>query len=226
MPARLFFVWLYPVLISGFRRVFSLDDLNAYGLPENLSSAPTNRRLRETLALNGKSGGKHRIFMPSIRAFAPEFFAPVTAKLLLVAATFAQPYLVQRMLRFVDSYSEDNATPQDPAQGWALVGAYAIVYPSIAFLTGLYWDRVYTMVVTYRAALVSVIMDKSMLLSASVAESEGRSAAVTYMSVDVERVCEGIAFFHETWSAVVSIVVAAVVLWYQVRRFVCNKNGS
>lgn len=62
---------------------------------------------------------------------------------------------------------------------------------------------------------VSVIFDKSMRLSASVSESKG-GTAVTYMSVDVERVCEGIAFFHETWSALLSIAVAAVVLWFKV----------
>jgi hypothetical protein len=81
---------------------------------------------------------------------------------------------------------------------------------------------------------VSVIFEKTLRLSAQVAQQEGGGTAVTYMcvaltifqliepyetidrSVDVERVCEGIAFFHETWSSIVSIVVAAVVLWYQV----------
>ena len=63
---------------------------------------------------------------------------------------------------------------------------------------------------------MGVIYSKSLKLSSAASRSLGGGVTSTYMSVDVERVCEGIAFFHETWSAVVSIVVAAVVLWFQV----------
>jgi hypothetical protein len=34
-------------------------------------------------------------------------------------------------------------------------------------------------------------------------------------SVDVERVIEGVTYFHETWSSIFSVIVAAVVLWFQ-----------
>ncbi|KIK69354.1 hypothetical protein GYMLUDRAFT_35426 [Collybiopsis luxurians FD-317 M1] len=220
LPARLFFVYLYPILYAGFKRSFDLDDLDAFGLPPTMSSGPANQKLSQSLEYYYKrqkptySHEKRDIFLPSIHAFFFMFVAPAGPKLLLIAATFAQTYLVQAMLSFVESYT-DGGQQQDPSHGWALVGAYALVYFTIAFCTSLYWDKVYAMVVTYRAALVSVIFDKSLVLSAEVAESEGRSTAMTYMSVDVERVCEGIAFFHETWTSSVSIAVAAVILWFE-----------
>ncbi|KAF9077092.1 P-loop containing nucleoside triphosphate hydrolase protein [Rhodocollybia butyracea] len=217
--ARLFFVYLYPVLYGGFKRSFDLDDINEFGLPPDMSSGLANAKMSEALDYFHKrrkdAKTKRDIFLPSIRAFFFMFAAPAGPKLLLIAATFSQTYLVQSMLTFIGSYMDDGSVPQDAAHGWALIGAYALVYLSIAFCTSLYWDKVYTMVVCYRAALVSAIFDKSLLLSADAAESEGRSTAVTYMSVDVERVCEGIAFFHETWTSSVSIVVAAVILWFQ-----------
>ncbi|KAK0501032.1 P-loop containing nucleoside triphosphate hydrolase protein [Armillaria luteobubalina] len=192
--SRLFFVYLFPVLLGGFKRAFDLDDLVAFGLPPILSGVPANAAMNKALS-RYKGADRIPIFIPSIRAFLSQFLAPVVPKCILIATTFTQPFLVESMLSFVDSYSNSDGARDDPAHGWAWL--------------------VYTMVVRYRAALVGVIFDKSMRLSASVAESEGRGTAVTYMSVDVERVCEGIAFFHELWSALISIAVAAVILWFK-----------
>ncbi|KAK0465925.1 P-loop containing nucleoside triphosphate hydrolase protein [Desarmillaria tabescens] len=202
--SRLFFVYLYPLLLGGFKRAFDLDDLVAFGLPPILSGVPACAALTKALP-RSKDAARIPIFIPSMRAFLSQFLAPVVPKCILIATTFTQPFLVESMLSFVDSYSDSNGARDDPAHGWGLVGAYAIVYLAIASSTALYWDKVYTMVVRYRAALVGVIFDKSMRLSASVAER----------SVDVERVCEGIAFFHELWSAFISIAVAAVILWFK-----------
>ena len=215
IPSRITFAFLYPVLFTGFRKALNLDDVNEFGLPDELSSNNANKRFNKFLNIFRKKDNQP-ILLPSIIAFYDHFFAAVIPKLLYVAVTFAQPFLVSRMLAFIDSYTTDTEASQDPNVGWALVGAYAVVYLSLAATTALYWDKVYAMVIRYRAALVSVLFDKSVKLSASVAENEGRGSAVTYMSVDVERVVEGVIFFHECWSALVSIACAAVILWYQV----------
>ncbi|KIY73114.1 P-loop containing nucleoside triphosphate hydrolase protein [Cylindrobasidium torrendii FP15055 ss-10] len=216
LPERLSFAYLWPLLLRGFKGPISLDQLNDFGLPYTLSSSYANARLTKTLAEARTVADviTQPIFLPSMKAFFSQFAGPAIPKLFLIATTFTQPFLVSRMLSFIESYSSDDGAREDPALGWGLVGAYAIVYMLIAFSTALYWDKVYAMVVCYRAALVSVIFDKSMRLSASVSETKGNTA-VTYMSVDVERVCEGIAFFHETWSALLSIAVAAVILWFR-----------
>ncbi|EOQ99028.1 ATP-binding cassette transporter abc2 [Wallemia ichthyophaga EXF-994] len=220
IPSRILFTFLYPVLYSGFKRALNLDDVNEFGLPEELSSNDATKRFTKLLYSSrkvSKSGKETQpILMPSIIAFYDFFFAAVIPKLLYVAVTFAQPFLVSTILSFIDSYSSETETPQDPNIGWGLVGAYAIVYLSLAATTALYWDKVYAMVIRYRAALVSVLFDKSVRLASTVAENQGRGSAVTYMSVDVERVVEGVIFFHECWSALVSIACAAVILWFKV----------
>lgn len=197
-----------------------MNDVNEFGLPEELSSNDATKRFTKLLYSSrkvSKSGKETQpILMPSIIAFYDFFFAAVIPKLLYVAVTFAQPFLVSTILSFIDSYSSETETPQDPNIGWGLVGAYAIVYLSLAATTALYWDKVYAMVIRYRAALVSVLFDKSVRLASIVAENQGRGSAVTYMSVDVERVVEGVIFFHECWSALVSIACAAVILWFKV----------
>ncbi|TIC33364.1 P-loop containing nucleoside triphosphate hydrolase protein [Wallemia mellicola] len=219
IPSRIMFTFLYPVLYIGFKKSLSLDDVNDFGLPEELSSNDATKRFTKLLygSQSETKDGKRTqpILMPSILAFYDFFFAAVIPKLLYVAVTFAQPFLVSTMLAFIDSYADENAVPQDPNVGWGLVGAYTIVYLSLAATTALYWDKVYAMVIRYRAALVSVLFDKSVRLASSVAENQGKGSAVTYMSVDVERVVEGVIFFHECWAAIVSIACAAVILWFK-----------
>lgn len=78
----------------------------------------------------------------TFKAFLMSILSPVPPKILLVAATFAQTYLVSSMLSFVSSYSEVGASPQPVEYGWALVGAYALVYLGITGTTAIYWDKV------------------------------------------------------------------------------------
>ncbi len=117
------------------------------------------------LSNQGSLGFRHQanpsvrqpIFMPSILAFAPQFFVPALPKLMLIAATFTQPYLVQAMLNFIDSYSDLEATPEDPSHGWGLVGAYAIVYFIIAGCTALYWDKAKLNQSVFRSLTVALL---------------------------------------------------------------------
>ncbi|KAK0484201.1 hypothetical protein EDD18DRAFT_1112006 [Armillaria luteobubalina] len=77
--------------------------------------------------------------------------------------------ITKALSSYNDLYSNSDGTCDDPAHGWGLVGAYAIGDLAIASSTAVYWDKVYTMVVRYRAASVGVIFDKLMRLSASYA---------------------------------------------------------
>ena len=86
--------------------------------------------------------------------------------------------------------------PTPASRGWALVGAYALVYLTMAVSTALYFDKIYAAAMQYRAALyvratlcvihsccsrITVIFEKSLRLSANIAQTEGSGAAVVYM---------------------------------------------
>lgn len=65
-----------------------------------------------------------------------ELLAPVLPRLALLLATFAQPFLVTQMLSFILS-------PRDSEnKGWALVGAFLLVYGVCSVATGVYWETV------------------------------------------------------------------------------------
>ncbi|EIN04585.1 P-loop containing nucleoside triphosphate hydrolase protein [Punctularia strigosozonata HHB-11173 SS5] len=216
--SRLTFVWLIPLLASGRRRSLTVDDLLDYGVPDAYTGKDAGDELLAALQTehgHGNPGSENKLLKATIMAFSHHFFAPVLPQLLLIVATFAQTYLVQGMLSFVSSYRIDGVKPENASRGWALVGGYVLVYLAIAASTSLYWDKVYAFTVYYRGALISVIFEKTLKLSSVAARSQGAGSAISYMTVDVERIIDSIAFFHQAWSAIVSIAVAAVILWYQ-----------
>ncbi|KAJ7493681.1 P-loop containing nucleoside triphosphate hydrolase protein [Mycena latifolia] len=109
--------------------------------------------------------------------------------------------------------------PDPPsAKGWALVGGFVCVYGLIALMTSIYWEKVFDGTVRYRGGLVGSIYSKTLRLSSNSGKDLGGGVASTYMSVDVERVCQGLEVFHETWAALVSIVLAILLLYSQMSK--------
>jgi ATP-binding cassette, subfamily C (CFTR/MRP), member 1 len=56
---------------------------------------------------------------------------PIVARLVLIAFTFCQPFLLNRFL----DYLQDPVERQNPNIGYGLIGAYAIVYFGMAVST-------------------------------------------------------------------------------------------
>ena len=69
-----------------------------------------------------------------------------------------------------------------------------------------------------RGALVGVIYSKSLKLSSAASRSLGGGVASTYMSVDVERVCEGAQSLHEIWACLASVGLTIAIVYQQVSK--------
>ena len=78
-----------------------------------------------------------------------------------------------------------------------------------ALAGGTFWYRVWRFHRTIRACLVSVTYTKLTELPMSRRE---KSAAVTLMSTDVERIPTGLSRIHEIWASIVELIVASVLL--------------
>ncbi|KZT65538.1 P-loop containing nucleoside triphosphate hydrolase protein [Daedalea quercina L-15889] len=198
--SRSLYFWLIPLLWTGRKKVLTIDDCGM--IPESLSALSTRFALQNALSATGRQD--NYLARASVKAFAVEFLAPIGPRLALLLVTFAQPLLVNRTISFVTSDNSDT-------QGWALVGAFVCVYALIAITTSLYWEKVYDATVGLRGALVGVIYSKSLKLSSAASRSLGGGVASTYMSVDVERVCEGAQDFHEIWACLVSVALTIVI---------------
>ncbi|KAG9076600.1 hypothetical protein FRC06_009417, partial [Ceratobasidium sp. 370] len=189
--ARASFVWLLPILWRGRKTKFGLDDLG--DIPEEFKASQSRGPLEASLK-NSKN-----LFRATFKSCAGLLLGPILPRLALTLATFAQPLLVQDILNFV----QDGNRPAQ--EGWALVGGFVCVYAVM----------VYALVVQYRGGLVGTIYNKSLRLAAHESRTIGSGTASTYMSVDVERISEGVEYFHEIWASILSIALGLVLLYSQ-----------
>ncbi|KAG8697410.1 hypothetical protein FRC09_007892 [Ceratobasidium sp. 395] len=197
------FVWLLPLLWRGRSVKFGLDDLG--DIPEQFRATESRASLEVALK-NSKN-----LFRATFKSCAGLLLGPILPRLALALATFAQPLLVQDILEFVQ---DENRPAQE---GWALVGGFVCVYAVMVISTALYWEKVYAIVVQYRGGLVGIIYNKSLRLAAHESRTIGSGTASTYMSVDIERISEGIEFFHEIWASLLSIALGLVLLYSQAK---------
>ncbi|KAH9920611.1 P-loop containing nucleoside triphosphate hydrolase protein [Fomitopsis serialis] len=202
--SRSLYFWLFPLLWNGRKKVLTIDDCGM--IPDGLSALSTRSALQNALSTTGQRS--NYLVRATVKAFAMKFLAPAGPRLALLLVTFAQPLLVNRTISFVTSENSDT-------QGWALVGAFVCVYALIAITTSLYWEKVYDATVGLRGALVGVIYSKSLKLSSAASRSLGGGVASTYMSVDVERVCEGAQSFHEIWACLASVGMTIAIVYHQ-----------
>ena len=149
------------------------------------------------------------------------FLSVVPARLLFIGFKFAEPLLLQRILK------EIGKDDRDPEAIQGLIGAMALVHLGLTVrdLRFYYLRNTFNMiqvtqawykhmnnrvVVQTRGILVSQILDKSFLLGHHEAK---RSAASTLMSTDTDGVVDVIPELHETWASVVELALSIYLLW-------------
>ncbi|KAJ7092344.1 P-loop containing nucleoside triphosphate hydrolase protein, partial [Mycena belliarum] len=204
--SRSLYIWLFPLMWAGRNKILQIDDCGS--IPPEFDACHT-RELLDSAILKHPLGKPPNLLRASLGVFSMAFLAPIFPRVLLLVATFSQPLLVLRMIKYV---SESNPESE---RGWALVGGFVCVYGLMALMTSIYWEKVFDATVQYRAGLVGVIYSKSLRLSSQSGQELGGGVASTYMSVDVERICEGMQVFHETWAALASIALAVALLYTQ-----------
>jgi ATP-binding cassette, subfamily C (CFTR/MRP), member 1 len=93
----------------------------------------------------------------------------------MLAFTMCQPLILARFLNFLDDGSQDIRI------GYALIGAYGLVYLGIALSSSFFHHRAYRVVVMLRGILTSAIFARTTKLGASSTNSD----SVTLMSSNV-----------------------------------------
>lgn len=200
--SRSLFWWLNPLLWSGFSNPLKVDDL--FTVDGSLNSNSMGTKFCRQWDCDSKTF-KYSLVKMTLSAVKLPLLIGAIPRFLLIGVRFAQPFLIQRTINYVGQ--PDN---QPDNIGWALVGAYAIVYISLALLSASSSHLINRVVVRIRGGLVSLIYRKT--LNLSTAQLDG-SAALTLMSTDIERIADSMGLFHDVWASVIELGVSLYLLY-------------
>lgn len=143
---------------------------------------------------------KFALLRASARAMLVPLARTVIPRLSLIFFRYMQSFLIHRVSHFV----AQPVIEYTRNQGSGLTGTYGLVYLGLVFSQATYWHQTSRMVTMMRGALVTSIYAKTVELSATALDE---SAAVTLMSIDVQRICDSFAQLHEVWASIIELAL-------------------
>lgn len=133
------------------------------------------------------------------------FLGPVIPNIIVMALTFAQPFLVTALLNFISS--------DDPRElGYMIVAGYAAVFIFKAVFTAVYTHQLDRFTTSVRGCLVNIIYNQTLKIDMKEAV---KGDSLTLMSADVERIVKGFALMHDSSSNATMAIVALGLLYRQ-----------
>lgn len=138
-------------------------------------------------------------------AYKWQFAAGILPRLCFAAFTFAQPFLINSVVKYVGDPPGEHH--KDVAA--SLIGATVLVYVGMAVSNALYHHLTYQLLTMYRGGLASLVYKKTIALRTT---SIKESAPVTLMSTDIENIVNSGDAIHDIWASFIEIPVAIYLL--------------
>jgi ABC-type multidrug transport system fused ATPase/permease subunit len=129
--------------------------------------------------------------------------AAVIPRLALTGFTFAQPFLLTRIISYITE--PNGALTAD--YGTGLIAATVLIYIGLAITRANNQHKTYRLITMIRNSLVPLVYRQTLRLDVG---SVRDSAALTLMSVDIERISSGLRYVHEIWGSPIDVALA---LW-------------
>ncbi|KAB5518056.1 ATPase-like protein [Coniochaeta sp. 2T2.1] len=196
--------WLGPLFRAGNKTRLVLDDL--FPLPLALSTEVAQSRLLKTLHSSSHRGSRSWLLRALGRTLTVSLLCPVVPRLALTGFKFCQPFLIFSLLNHLRQHDAPRS------HGYGLIGAAILIYLGIAVSTSFYWYFHERTLCMTRAALAGAIYRKTTEIPLPAAS---KSAALTLMSTDVERIRYGFLNLHEFWANTIEVAIASWLLYRQ-----------
>lgn len=123
-------------------------------------------------------------------------------RLFVIAFRYAQPLVMDALIRFV------NDTTTDTDRGIWLISSAAITYIGLAVSAAIYQRYIDRLRIMVRGALIGLVHDQAMRLPGKEAESE----AVTLINSDVDSVESVGEILHDTWAYLLEVMIGITLL--------------
>ncbi|KAJ5217855.1 P-loop containing nucleoside triphosphate hydrolase protein [Penicillium citrinum] len=196
--------WVNSLLWKGSKSTLTVESLPLLADDIREASDPQDLTARWEKA---DKYGSNALLWTFISHFKWDYLAGIIPRLANVGFCFAQPFLVERVLDFMNEPEHVNS--DNYARG--LVAAYGIVYVGLAVSYAFYHHKVDRLIIKMRGSLVSMIFNKTLRLSTSAVSD---ASAITLMSTDIERIASGLREMHEIYANFIDVAVA---LWLLAR---------
>ncbi|KAF5018609.1 hypothetical protein F66182_9401 [Fusarium sp. NRRL 66182] len=203
------FMWLRELLLLGYKKVLTLSDLprlNGNMLGELYDRFRKYSDIHLVTTYQSQGRGLYKLLQALSKALAVHLLLPVLPRIALIGLSLAQAFLTQAILRYLEQDQPHNYS-------WGLIGATVLIYGGICICTSLYWYFHERLLCLARGCLASAIFHKTLELSLT---NTARTASVTLMSTDLDRIHKGFLNLHELWANSIEAGLAAWFLWRQV----------
>ncbi|KAJ5434324.1 ABC transporter transmembrane domain type 1 [Penicillium cf. griseofulvum] len=199
---RSFMWWLNRLFSTGFRSLLTTEDLDRLDKP--LESAETARKALRAWALRRHPERRFEFPWQMGRAFKGPLALMVLPRIFLIGFTFSQPFLIASVLNWLDnSHSASNL-------GYGLIGATLLIYLGMAISNLVYDQMLYRLVTMFRGAASSMIYDHALHIPDGTLGD--RSATVTLMTTDVDRIIASLITLNEFWARTIEVGIGIALL--------------
>ncbi|GCB19936.1 multidrug resistance-associated protein 1 [Aspergillus awamori] len=203
---RRMFWWVNPLLFLGSKKDLQADDL--FTLNRSLQSEVCSKSFSEVWqnAKPARKGKKNGLLWIMAWEHKLVLLTAVLPRLCFTAFTFTQPFLIDAVVNYLQTVSENH----NRKDGYGLLGAYIIVYVGLGISEACYQHITYRTIVLMRGCLVPLIYEKTLSMDPKKAEEY---APVTLMSADIEKIAFGMRYMHEAWGNIIEIALALWLLY-------------
>lgn len=200
------FAWLNKLFSMGYRRILTLHDL--YPLDRAMASNNLYPKLANS-TLKRPRNRKNGLAIATAHALIIQILLPVVPRIVLIAFQFCQPFLLNKLLSYLQTPLEQSSRND----GYGLIGAAGLIYTGIAVSGAVYWYLQERAVYMARGMLAGAVYRKSLEAKLSAADS---SVALTLMSTDIDRIIQGLLSIHELWANILEVALASWLLSRQI----------
>jgi ABC-type multidrug transport system fused ATPase/permease subunit len=200
------FFWLNSLFITGYRKLLQMSDL--FPLDQTMSAQRLQEQFVRRVELRGYHGRKHGLARVLGKTLLVPLLLPIGPRIALTGFTFCQPFLIERLLNYLQ-----QPGPEESANiGKGLIGATVLIYLGMALSSAFYWYFQERAMFMSRGCLASAVYKKTTDARLSAADD---SAALTLMSTDVERIRIGFLMIQEFWANTIEVALASWLLQRQ-----------
>ncbi|KAF3988772.1 hypothetical protein FT663_03860 [Candidozyma haemuli var. vulneris] len=201
--SRIAFNWMAPLMKKGFYQFLAEKDMPF--LPSELKAGVAADKFYHYW----NASATPSLFFTLAKAFGGPFLIGGAFKGLQDILAFTQPQLLRLLISFVNDYSE-SLKKDDPiplTKGLMIAaGMFLVSVVQTAFLHQ-YFQRAFDLGMKIKSSMISVIYNKSLVLSNEMKQQSNTGDIVNLMSVDTQRLQDLVQNLQIIWSGPFQIVL-------------------